>query len=167
MSNYITENDNWAPKTTLESTDSVIIDEGSGVYKFAALSNLLTYGDVSIPNGSLAVNGAAATGQFNSKAGANDYTSVNVVLESTAGQKTYVLNAGGIFYLSNDGTNDHLTIGATGNVSIPNGDFIVTTPKTPATAGATGTVGTIAWDTSYVYVCVATDTWKRSAIATW
>ena len=38
---------------------------------------------------------------------------------------------------------------------------------TPASASATGTVGTIAWDASYIYVCVATDTWERAAIATW
>ena len=43
----------------------------------------------------------------------------------------------------------------------------VTTSKTPATAASTGTVGQIAWDTNYVYVCVATDTWKRTAISTW
>tara|TARA_R110000803_G_scaffold79565_3_gene145243 strand:- start:1424 stop:1780 length:357 start_codon:yes stop_codon:yes gene_type:complete len=39
--------------------------------------------------------------------------------------------------------------------------------STPASASATGTTGTIAWDTSYIYVCTATDTWKRVAIATW
>lgn len=54
-----------------------------------------------------------------------------------------------------------------GNVTLGNGKFIITTPQTPASASATGTIGTIAWDTSYVYVCTATDTWKRVAIATW
>ena len=39
--------------------------------------------------------------------------------------------------------------------------------KTPASAGATGRTGTIAWDASYIYICVATDTWERAAIATW
>jgi len=39
--------------------------------------------------------------------------------------------------------------------------------QTPATAAASGRQGEIAWDNSYVYVCVATNTWKRSAIATW
>ena len=43
----------------------------------------------------------------------------------------------------------------------------VNTAKTPATAGDTGTTGQIAWDASYIYVCVATDTWKRAAITTW
>jgi len=47
----------------------------------------------------------------------------------------------------------------TGDVSVPT--------KTPATAGATGVTGTITWDADYIYVCTATNTWKRTAIATW
>lgn len=39
--------------------------------------------------------------------------------------------------------------------------------KTPASAIAAGTAGDICWDASYIYVCVATDTWKRVGIATW
>jgi len=37
----------------------------------------------------------------------------------------------------------------------------------PSTEGDTGTAGDIAWDSDYFYICVATDTWKRTAIATW
>jgi lysophospholipase L1-like esterase len=43
----------------------------------------------------------------------------------------------------------------------------VRTSQTPASAGATGLAGEIAWDASYIYVCTATNTWKRVAIATW
>jgi hypothetical protein len=43
----------------------------------------------------------------------------------------------------------------------------INTAKTPAAANATGTAGQVCWDANYVYVCVATDTWKRAAIATW
>ena len=39
--------------------------------------------------------------------------------------------------------------------------------STPASASATGITGTIAIDANYIYVCTATDTWKRVAIATW
>jgi murein DD-endopeptidase MepM/ murein hydrolase activator NlpD len=39
--------------------------------------------------------------------------------------------------------------------------------QTPASASATGTVGTIAWDGSFLYVATGSDTWKRVAIATW
>ncbi len=41
------------------------------------------------------------------------------------------------------------------------------TAKTPASATAAGSQGDICWDASYIYVCVATNTWKRVAIATW
>jgi hypothetical protein len=49
-----------------------------------------------------------------------------------------------------------------------NGDRIrVATAKTPASATAAGTAGEICWDASYIYVCTATNTWKRTAISTW
>ena len=37
----------------------------------------------------------------------------------------------------------------------------------PATASSTGSAGDIRYDSGYVYICVATDTWKRAALATW
>lgn len=43
----------------------------------------------------------------------------------------------------------------------------VNTAKTPASASATGTTGQIAWDASYIYVCTATNTWRRVAHGTW
>lgn len=38
---------------------------------------------------------------------------------------------------------------------------------TPASASDTGQQGEIAWDSNYLYVCVATNTWKRVSIGTW
>lgn len=35
------------------------------------------------------------------------------------------------------------------------------------TASATGTTGELAYDSSYVYICVATNTWIRVAKAAW
>lgn len=37
----------------------------------------------------------------------------------------------------------------------------------PSSASDTGTLGQIRIDADYIYVCTATDTWKRVAIATW
>jgi hypothetical protein len=37
----------------------------------------------------------------------------------------------------------------------------------PASATATGTLGQIRIDDSFIYVCTATNTWKRAAITTW
>ena len=43
----------------------------------------------------------------------------------------------------------------------------VRTARTPASASATGATGEICWDANYIYVCTATNTWKRTAISTW
>jgi hypothetical protein len=76
-------------------------------------------------------------------------------------------------YISNTNTSTPLIKGKfdsaggnNGSVRIY-GDLQLTT-KTPATSGSTGTQGTIAWDADYIYICTATDTWKRVAIGgTW
>lgn len=54
-----------------------------------------------------------------------------------------------------------------GNFGISGNTINVPTTRTPASASATGTAGDICWDSSYIYVCVATNTWKRTAISTW
>lgn len=48
------------------------------------------------------------------------------------------------------------------------GDTIrIETQRTPSSATARGTKGDIVHDTDYIYVCTATNTWKRTAISTW
>ena len=41
------------------------------------------------------------------------------------------------------------------------------TARTPTTALAAGNAGDICWDSSYLYICVATNTWRRIAHSTW
>jgi hypothetical protein len=37
----------------------------------------------------------------------------------------------------------------------------------PAATGSTGTAGDIRYDADYIYICTATNTWKRAALSTW
>ena len=37
----------------------------------------------------------------------------------------------------------------------------------PSSASDTGTVGEIRFTSDYIYVCVASNTWKRAALSTW
>lgn len=84
---------------------------------------------------------------------------------SSAGAGTFTsLNSNGI---SDSGASTALSITSAGIVSIHSDQVSVLSSKTPASASDTGTTGAICWDSSYIYVCVATDTWKRVAIATW
>jgi hypothetical protein len=46
------------------------------------------------------------------------------------------------------------------------GNTVVST-HTPSSSSDTGTAGQVCWDSSYVYICVSTNTWKRAAITTW
>jgi len=41
---------------------------------------------------------------------------------------------------------------------------LLKSPQQTKAAGATGTVGQICWDANYIYVCTATNTWKRVAL---
>ena len=101
---------------------------------------------------------------------------------NTSTNHTIVIAADNSFYVGNGDvitgavTNDAdnpVTGGETwlrvsnGGIVIRGSTVNVATQKTPASAGATGVKGDIAHDTNYIYVCTATNTWKRVAIATW
>lgn len=73
---------------------------------------------------------------------------------------------------------ERLRIGSNGNIGIGtavptqlldiNGNGIrIEQPRTPASAGAACNQGDMAWDASYVYVCVAQNAWKRASLAAW
>lgn len=57
------------------------------------------------------------------------------------------------------------TLAASGLVALTGAPSIGS--AVPASAAAAGVAGTITWGTGFVYVCVATNTWQRVAIATW
>lgn len=43
----------------------------------------------------------------------------------------------------------------------------VSNTAAPSTASDTGTAGEVRYDSGFIYVCVATDTWVRAALSTW
>ena len=57
----------------------------------------------------------------------------------------------------------------TGELYIHNGTEYVPliTNRTPSSATDTGIKGQVAWDSSYIYVCVSDDVWKRTALSSW
>lgn len=70
------------------------------------------------------------------------------------------LRAGQIYRFTYDGNNFQVT----GHTTVFS-DRILT--GTPASAAATGTIWDIRADADYIYVCTATNTWKRAALTTW
>ncbi|MCX6266644.1 MAG: hypothetical protein NTW16_04710 [Bacteroidetes bacterium] len=59
------------------------------------------------------------------------------------------------------------TTNATAKLHVASDIIRIETPKTPASCTAAGNTGDICWDDKYVYVCVATNIWRRSATSTW
>lgn len=58
-------------------------------------------------------------------------------------------------------------VSGTGVLDLTTNTIRLRNSRTPTSATASGNKGDICWDTSYIYVCVATNTWKRTAISTW
>lgn len=112
------------------------------------------------------VNTTAALGGWGLAVGGSDDTS------PIAGTNTFsIYNIGaGLPYLSiriNGWVGFAGLKSATAPLDIP-GDIIrLRTAKTPASASDTGDQGDICWDSSYIYVATATNTWKRAALSTW
>lgn len=75
---------------------------------------------------------------------------------------SFVSNAGNIYVSIQTGTNKN-PASETAYWKLYGKKFVAA----PATAASTGTSGDWAVDADYIYVCTGTDTWKRTAIATW
>ena len=77
----------------------------------------------------------------------------------------------GFYKLSADnffaGINGITIMGFDNNGAYMNNGVFRLVAKTPASATAAGITGTICWDASYIYICTATNTWKRVAISSW
>jgi hypothetical protein len=59
------------------------------------------------------------------------------------------------------------TTSPTAKLDIDSDKIRLRTAKTPASSSDTGNAGDICWDADYLYVCTATNTWKRAALSTW
>lgn len=82
------------------------------------------------------------------------------------GSDAFGLAAGGVNSLNISTTSVNALVSLRAGLT-SNDAFRISTSSPPASAGASGSTGSIAWDSSYIYVCTATNTWKRAALATW
>ena len=76
----------------------------------------------------------------------------------------------GVYKASRNGTSTFTsaTVGKSYLYSLHTCRFILHNfQHTPSSASDEGVAGMVCHDANYIYVCTATDTWKRDAIATW
>jgi hypothetical protein len=112
--------------------------------------------------------GSAAGGELRMSSGASGggVTASQYQTFYTAGvERVRITSAGRILAnTTTDNTVDQLQV----NGSILSTQYKLSALNTaPATASSSGTLGEIRIDANYIYICTATNTWKRVAIATW
>lgn len=113
--------------------------------------NASLYNRISDTNGNRIIDLSPAASAVNYVQVANAATTAAPTISSTGSDTNVSLN---------------LTTKGTGTVQA-NGKRVVTQVSVPATGTSTGAAGDIAYDSSYVYVCTATNTWVRAALSTW
>lgn len=100
---------------------------------------------------------------------ANFFSAVPSITVNGAANVTGALNVTGAIASSGTISSTGAVTGASCTFSgqAVAGQLRVTAPVVPSATGDVGTAGEIVWDSSNIYVCVATNSWKRVAIATW
>lgn len=142
----------WKPDAAGPEVD---LTAGGSSFNGGAITNPITAADGTVGAPSYSFTSMTNSGIY----GVEDI--IDEVIVSVSGQKSLTCNSAGQVVVEGS-----LGLVVNQNISC-NGDTILTSPTVPASAGAAGTTGTISWDANYIYVCVATNTWKRVAIATW
>jgi hypothetical protein len=114
-------------------------------------------GTLQIPSSAYTVSGTTLT--FTEAPATGDKIEVRKITETQS-----------VSALTNDSGNAYIQTNsdALGTVDIVGTEVnltgIIKQPPTTKAADATGTAGQIAWDANYIYICTATDTWKRVAL---
>lgn len=122
--------------------------------------------------------GGANTGlirvDFDSGSPLSQYLEINsrqILSKTTGGGISGELQFRGhtITFWTNSGLSEVAEILSNGNWDFKNNQLtnFTVAANTPSSASDTGTAGEIAYDSDYIYICVATNTWKRAGLATW
>ena len=138
--------------------------------------------------GDLSGNAATATSLFDSVLVGgipfNGASSINLPGVNTEGDQDTTGNAATATALETARNIGGVSFNGTANINLPgvnqagnqdtSGNAATATVATrisdttaPASATDTGTAGEVRYDGSFIYVCVATDTWVRAALSTW
>ena len=94
----------------------------------------------------------------------NNYTNDNLTFKTNSDNIMSVTQTGRVGI----GTqNPIVALDVNGGMRIQSDSIAIQNSKTPSSASDTGQAGQICWDTNYLYVCVASNTWKRIALSSW
>lgn len=155
---------------------------GSGLYNIGIGWNVMSVG-VGTGAGNIAIGrssmtGGAVTGSNNTVVGTSsggittgsNNTTIGSLINQTdiTASNVLTIGGGGVTWIT--GLSGDIGIGTTSpttKLDVNNNKFRLRTANTPSSSTDTGNQGDICWDADYLYVCIATNTWKRSPINIW
>jgi hypothetical protein len=149
---------------TVSSGGAVTVASG-GTMTLAGAATVSSGGTVTVASGGAVTVASGATMTLAGAATVSSGGAVTVASGATvtlAGAAT--VSSGGTVAVASGGA---VTVASGATMTFSTGATLLIPEATPASASATGVKGTIVWDTSYLYICTATNTWRRIAHATW
>jgi len=161
---------------SLTVAGDITISSGSILSASGAISfgneNLLTTGTLGA--GTVTGTSIVSTGTISGTAiTGSGILSIDDITDSTSAITGSIHTDGGLGVAKKAWIGAQLTVSTggikvnAGIIEVTSGQIELSNSNTPASAAASGSRGTIEWDTGFIYVCTATNTWKRVAIATW
>ena len=158
---------------SVSPTTGAVVVSNTGVTSIVAGTNVTISG----ATGAVTINATSASGTFSASDGSVSAPSIFFTGATNMGMyrsgTSINFAAGGVNVFAATSSQTQISANGTQRIlctatsSSLSGIVVFSTSSTPASASATGTAGTITWDSNYIYVCTATNTWKRVAIATW
>lgn len=144
-----------------------ITDDGDGTITLTAPQDLHTDADVTFD--SIILDDLTASRLISCDANKKIVSVLNLTswIAGTNNQISVSDDGDGSITLSTPQNIDNASIPTFAGVNISGDNIKISTTKTPSSATDTGTTGTICWDSSYIYICVSTDTWVRAELNTW
>lgn len=135
--------------TNHQISGNVDLTTGSAEFSVAGYVNFSNSVATHVINGAINIYGSITTGSV------ANFNAGNISTSSTTGCAVFAkgIGVGGDSYFSGSVIANEFRLSALNN--------------TPSSSSDTGTLGEIRYDANYIYVCVATNTWKRSPISTW
>jgi hypothetical protein len=140
-----------APNTSASLRSITLSEAGSSGPAYRNRDTLLGAWGGNASYGALSFNNTLAFGSLNGFFGSS--SDPNLYANT---QGSYFFRVGGVVVGQLNGSVLSLT-----------GAIIETNSSTPASSTATCTIGQHAWDASYEYRCIATNSWKRAALTAW
>lgn len=129
-------------------------------------SSIVTYTDsINLTVGNVTANQA---GLIKFVSAFNAGNGVELTQDESSGNFEVRMNHAASPVIVTNATNTSLstTLTVTGDTTLQNKLFLPS-PTVPPAATSPGVTGQISWDTNYIYICVSTNTWKRTPITTW